>query len=202
LTLIAACSSAHAEGENYLRLHWLKSSETDLTTAFYGDFDASRESNYAIAGSWGRQLTDSFFGTRISMTGNLGVQYFDERGYQSDILGATAYVKALYDWKLPWTQKRVRLGLGEGLSYVSDIPMSEQRDFAKKGADSVNLMNYMEWTVDLPLRQFDAFDNLLRGRVDEMYVGFMVWHRSTIFGLFGEERGGVNFMGFGIEAQF
>ena len=32
--------------------------------------------------------------------------------------------------------------------------MSEHRDFAKKGVESEKLMNYMEWTIDVPLRQF------------------------------------------------
>lgn len=198
----AFCQAAHAEGETNVRLNWVKSSETDLYTVVIGDFDASPESNYAIAGSWGRQYSDTLFGAPIAMTGNVGAQWFNERGYQPDGWGVNAYIKALYDWRLPWTRKYLRLGLGEGLSYVTRIPASEQRDFAKKGVDSVKLMNYLEWTMDVPLRQFALFDNLLRNRVDEVYVGFIVWHRSTVFGLFGDEQGGVNFMGFGFEAQY
>jgi outer membrane protein len=198
----AFCQPAFAAGENDFRLQWVKSSETDLTTAVFGDYNASPESTYAIAASWGRQFRDQLFGLPIAMTANLGAQYFNERGYQSDGFGATAYVKALYSWQLPRTEKRVRLGLGEGLSYVSHIPVSEQRDFAKKGVESVHVMNYVEWTVDVPLRQFAAMDNLLRGRFEEVYVGFIVWHRSTVYGLFGDARGGINFMGFGFEAQY
>jgi hypothetical protein len=198
----AVCQSVHAEGETTMRLGWVKSSETDLATVTVGDFDGSPESNYAISGSWGKQYSDTLFGLPIPMTANIGVQYFKERDFQSDGAGLTAYIKAHYNLRLPLTQKHVRLGLGEGLSYVTHIPMSEQRDFAKKGADSVKLMNYLEWTIDVPMRQFEPMDNLLRGRLDELYFGFMVWHRSTVFGLFGEESGGVNFMGFGLEAQF
>ena len=33
-------------------------------------------------------------------------------------------------------------------------------------------------------------------------VGFTVWHRSSVFGLMGTEKGGINFMGFGVEARF
>lgn len=202
-----ACHAVHAqaehkEGETNVRVQWVKSSETDLATVTLGDFDGSPESNYAIAGSWGKRYSDTLFGLPFPMTANIGVQYFNERGYQSDGLGVNAYIKAHYDLRLPLTQKHVRLGLGEGLSYVTHIPMSEKRDFAKKGVDSVKTMNYLEWTIDVPMRQFESMDNLLRGHLDELYFGFIVWHRSTVFGLFGEASGGVNFMGFGLEAQF
>lgn len=194
--------TVHAAGETSLRLGWVKSSETDLATVTLGDFDASPESNYVITGSWGRQYSDTLFGLPMPMTANLGLQYFKERDYQSDGLGINAYIKAHYDLRLPWTQKHVRLGLGEGLSYVTRIPMSEKRDFAQKGVESVKLMNYLEWTVDVPMRQFEPMDHLLRGRLDELYFGFMVWHRSSVFGLFGDAPGGVNFMGFGLEGKF
>jgi hypothetical protein len=118
------------------------------------------------------------------------------------VYGVTAFIKAHYDLRVPFTQKNVRLGLGEGLSYLSRIPMSEQRDFAKKGAESEKLMNYLEWTVDLPLHQFTAIDNLLNNRIEELNLGFIVWHRSSVFGLFAESKGGVNYMGFGLEAKF
>lgn len=68
----------------------------------------------------------------------------------------------LFNWHLPWTEKQLRLGLGEGLSYVTRIPISEKRDFAKKGVDSNKLMNYLEWTIDVPLKQFSAFEPMFR----------------------------------------
>lgn len=196
------CHTAGAEGKDHLRLQWAKSSETDFVTVVVGDYSASRESNYVIGGSWGRDFSDTLFGLPILMTGNVGLQYFDERGYQDDGYGVTAYIKAHYSWRLPFTQKHIRLGLGEGLSYVSRIPMSERRDFAKKGVESERLMNYLEWTMDVPLRQFAALDSVISKDIDDIYVGFTVFHRSSVFGLFGEEQGGVNFMGFGFEAQY
>lgn len=205
LALSAALLSpaAWAEGEQSLRVHWNKSSETDLGTVVIGDYDASPESNYLIGATYGYQFSDTMFTLPLEMTANVGVQYLDERGYQSDGYGVTAFVKAHYRWELPWTDKQVRLGLGEGLSYVTRIPMSEARDFAKKGAESEKLLNYLEWTVDLPLRQFEPLHGLFQGGgIEEMSVGFLVWHRSSVFGIFSETGGGVNFMGFSFEAQF
>lgn len=189
-------------GKNHLRLQYAKSSETDFVTVVVGDYQESPESNFLLGGSWGRDLSETLFGAPLLSTFNVGVQYFDERGYQDDGYGVTAYFKLHYSWRLPHTQKRIRLGLGEGLSYVSQIPISERRDFAKKGVESARVMNYLEWTIDVPLRQFTTMDRLINGRLDEVYVGFVVWHRSSVFGVFADEQGGVNFMGFGIEARY
>jgi hypothetical protein len=204
LMLSWTCSNAEDfdEGKSNWRLHWVKSSETDLATVVVGDYDPSPESNYAISVDWGRRFSDTLFTLPIEMTANVGAQYFDERGIQPDAWGATAYIKAHYTWRLPFTQKHIRFGLGEGLSYVTRVPMSEQRDFEKKGVESERLMNYVEWTMDVPLRQFEVMEPLFRGGIKEAYVGYMVWHRSSVFGLFADDKGGVNFMGFGFEARY
>ncbi|HEY5760277.1 MAG TPA: hypothetical protein VIU34_30850 [Steroidobacter sp.] len=206
IALISALASplAHAEGEESLRVHWNKSSETDFGTVVIGDYNASPESNYLVGATYGYQFSDTMFSWPLEMTANVGVQWLDERGYQQDGYGLTTYIKAHYRWELPWTDKQVRLGLGEGLSYVTRIPESEARDFAKKnGAESAKLMNYLEWTIDVPLRQFQPLQGLFQGEViEDASVGFMVWHRSSVFGLFSETGGGINFMGFSFEARF
>ena len=203
LTAALLSPAAQAEGEQSLRVHWNKSSETDLGTVVIGDYDASPESNYLIGATYGYQFSDTVFTWPLEMTANVGVQYLDERGYQPDGYGVTAFIKAHYRWELPWTDKQVRLGLGEGLSYVTRIPVSEVRDFAKKSAESEKLMNYLEWTIDVPLRQFEPLHGLFQGgAIKEMSLGFLVWHRSSVFGIFSETGGGVNFMGFSFEAQF
>jgi hypothetical protein len=194
--------TTHADNQNSFRLSYAKSSETDFVTVVVGDFQQSQESNGLIGATWGRPLSDTLFGLPFPMTAHIGLQYFDERGYQKDGYGATAFVKAHYDWRLPFTQTHLKLGLGEGLSYVSQIPMSERRDFAKKGVESEKLLNYMEWTIDLPLTQFASMKPLFEGHIEEFSVGFIVWHRSSVFGLMAESQGGVNFMGFGFEAKY
>lgn len=204
LALICMLASAWrpAYAQDSLRLSFAKSSETDLATVVIGDYDESPESNYLIGAAWGRQVSDTLFTLPVALSANLGLQYFAERGYQGDGVGGTAFIKAHYDWRLPFTRKRIRVGLGEGLSYVSPVPMSEQRDFAKKGVQAERLMNYLEWTIDVPLRQFTPGADARRGGVEELSVGFIVWHRSSVFGLFADSGGGVNFMGFGLEARY
>ena len=192
-----------ADPKTHMRLDFARSSETDFVTVVLGDYQASPEANYLVNGSWGRQFSETLFGLPIQMSGNFGFQWFNERGYQDDGYGMTAYIKAHYNWKLPWTNFRLRLGLGEGLSYATVIPMSEKRDFAKKDAESVHVLNYLEWTVDVPLEQFESLQPMFQGgAIEAMSVGFTVFHRSSVFGLMGTEKGGINFMGFGVEARF
>jgi outer membrane protein len=196
-------AEASAPAKTRLRLDYAKSSESDFVTVVVGDYQGSPENNYLMNLSWGRRYSDTLFGLPIPMSANVGFQWLDERQFQDDAYGVTAYIKAEYDWTLPATSFKVRLGLGEGLSYVSRIPMSEKRDFAKKQAESRHLLNYLEWTMDVPLEQFEAFQGMFQqGAIEEMSVGFTVWHRSSVFGLMGTEKGGVNFMGFGVEARF
>jgi hypothetical protein len=192
------------QGKNNLRLRWMKSSETDLTTALFGDYNASPESSYGFSADFGHRYSDTLFSLPIEMTANFGMQWIDERGLQPNIWGATAYIKAHYTWRLPLTQKHIRFGLGEGLSYVTRVPLSEERDFQMKGSDihSEKLLNYVEWTIDVPLRQFPSMAPLFHGSIKEIYVGALVWHRSSIFGTMAETKGGVNYMGFGIEARY
>lgn len=190
-------------GNNFFRLQGAVGSEPDFQTALFGDYKQSPEHNYLIGTSYGRKISDTLFGKPLMSTANIGVQYFNERGLQDDGYGVTAFYKLHYLWRLPGTQTHVRLGLGEGLSYVTRIPANEVRDFAKKhGAESERLMNHLEWTVDLPLRQFSPMASLFNGSIKEVNVGFVVWHRSSVYGVFAETRGGSNFMGFGIEAQY
>jgi outer membrane protein len=198
----AAATDSETDKLHSVRVHWSKSSETDFVTVVIGDYQRSPESNFLIGASWGAPLSDTLFGLPFRMTWNFGMQYFDERDYQADGLGVTGFVKAHYPLRIPFTSKRIELGLGEGLSYVSQIPMSEKRDFEKKGVESEKLLNYLEWTVDIPLSQFAFFEPMMQGRIKELSVGFIVWHRSSIFGLMGESKGGVNFMGFGVEGKY
>lgn len=197
--------AADADAHDNVRLNWGLSSETDLTTAVWGDFEQSPEHSYMIGGSWGHTLRERMFGWPIELTGNVGLQWFNERGLQPDGYGINAYIKAHYRWRLPWTQhKHVRFGLGEGLSYVSRIPLSEERDFTKKGPDihSEKLMNYVEWSIDVPLRDFGPLDRLISRKIDQVYLGFFIFHRSSVFGVFADTKGGVNYMGLGIEGRY
>lgn len=205
--LLSACAFAQStadtnQSKDSLRLYYGRASDTDFVTVVVGDYNASRESDRLTGLNWGHQVGEHLLGKPIRMTANVGLQYLDERGLQPDGYGVTGFIKAQYMWRLPATNKRVQLGLGEGLSYVTRIPKAEQRDFAHKNVESNKLMNYMEWTVDVPLSQFESLRSMFHGPIKEINTGFMVWHRSSVFGLFADTKGGINYMGFSVEAKY
>ena len=68
-------------------MHFSKSSETDLVTVVVGDFQRSPENNYLVGATWGHDLSDTLFGLPFPMTWHVGVQWFNERGFQQDALG-------------------------------------------------------------------------------------------------------------------
>ena len=82
--IVHAQDAADHDGHNRLRVHFSKSSETDLVTVVVGDFQRSPENNWLIGATWGHDLSDTLFGLPFPMTWHLGVQYFDEQGYQQD----------------------------------------------------------------------------------------------------------------------
>jgi hypothetical protein len=201
----SAFAQSTADGDqskDSLRVFYGRASDTDFVTVVVGDYNASRESDRLTGVNWGHKVGEHLLGKPIRMSANVGLQYLDERGLQPAGYGVTGFIKAQYLWRLPGTAKRVQLGLGEGLSYVTRIPKAEQRDFAHKNVESNKLMNYMEWTVDVPLSQFECLRSMFRGPIKEINTGFMVWHRSSVFGVFAETKGGINYMGFSVEAKY
>ena len=184
----------------FFKIQHAQSSETDFGNTLFFDYDKSPDSGAVTAFSLGKQLSDSVFSLPLDLAGYVSVQHFDENGFQSDAYGISVYLKLSYDFSLPNNILDLRVGLGEGLSYVSRIPTTESRDFATKGAESEKLLNYLEYSIGLPLSQF--FGKKFGKRIDEIYIAYTTWHRSSIFGLMAETGGGINYQGLSIEVVF
>ncbi len=184
----------------FLKIQHAQSSETDFGHTLFFDYENSPDSGAVTAFSLGKHLSDSVFSLPLDLAGYVSVQHFDENGFQSDAFGITAYLKLSYDFSLPKNILDLRVGLGEGLSYVSRIPTAEVRDFATKDAESEKLLNYLEYSLDIPLSQF--FGKKFGKHIDEIYFGYTTWHRSSIFGLMSETGGGINYQGLIIEVGF
>lgn len=148
--------------------------------------------------SVGRQVGKTLLGWPAEVVAYGGIQYYGEDGFQPDVIGGTIYIKAYQQFNIGKRQLPLRIGLGEGLSYASRIPIVEVEDFLPE--TSAKLTNYLEWTMQTSL-------NHLLGRggqrfsagIKDIYIGYSVFHRSTVFGLFASKGGGVNYMGLGVE---
>lgn len=173
-------------------------SESDFGPALAFYYERPDQLTHVSSVSIGRQVGDSLFGWPADIMAYGGIQHYGEQGFQPDAMGATVYIKAYRQYTLGKRQFPLRLGLGEGLSYVSRIPVVEVEDFLPD--TSAKLTNYLEWTLQTSL-------NHLLGRngrrfspgIKDVYIGYTVFHRSTVFGLFASKGGGVNYMGIGVE---
>lgn len=182
----------------YLQAHFGIASESDFGPALAFYYERPEQRTHVISLSGGRHVGNKLFGWPADIVAYGSIQHFGERGFQPDAIGAAVYIKAYREFRLGQSGFPLRLGLGEGLSYASRIPIVEVADFAPD--QSARLINYLEWTLQTSL-------NHLLGRggrrfspgIRDIHIGYSIFHRSTVFGLFGSKGGGVNFMGLGVE---
>jgi len=175
--------------------------ESDFGPALLFQYESPIKVTNVLAVSTGKTVANSIFGWPTNVVAYGSLQYFGERGLQPDIVGVTAYLKAFKSFKLGTWQIPLRLGLGEGLSYVSRIPFIEVEDFAPER--SAKLVNFLEWSMQMPLGYLlGKGEGRFSRHIKEAYIGYHVFHRSTVFGLFAEKGGGVNYMGIGFEFVF
>jgi outer membrane protein len=125
-----------------------------------------------------------------------GLNYMNENGYQPDFLEATLYVKVYY--KLEALDNEFRVGLAEGISMASRIPYTEKMEAEVEKDNTSNLLNYMELTFD-----FDMGKLVNVNALKETYFGYMIKHRSGMYGLYGGVKdGGSNYNCLYIEKSF
>ena len=100
----------------------------------------------------------------------------------------------------PWSKEEVfRWGFGFGMSYADKVPIAEQRKQAAKDDNTSHFINYLEMTVDFPLRRVSKATWL-----QKCYAGLTIVHRSGIFGtsdLLGDVSGGSDWLTAHLECQ-
>lgn len=109
---------------------------------------------------------------------------YDSQPTQEYVLGIKAYYNI--HWPFLW-----RVGFAEGISYIRDVTNLEQREMDKKGYRASNLMNYLDFSVDVDLAPW-----LLKDSDQSLFLGVSVHHRSSIFeqsSSFGRIKGGSNY---------
>jgi len=187
----------------YIQFQHGFASDTDFGPSLLFLTDAAQEKTTYQGLSLGRQLGTSLFGWDVDVVGYLGIQNFRERGFQPDSYGLSIYWKVYRQWTPRWFSAHLplRLGLGQGLSYISRIPVAEQRDF--EPLESAETIHYLEWSVQLPLNGFfSIFGHNPPNWSSNTWLGYNIFHRSTVFGLFADSAGGINYPGISIEYIF
>jgi len=98
---------------------------------------------------------------------------------------------------LPW---KIRFGVAEGLSYVSNVTYIERSEMERKGYRPSELMNYLDFSLDINLG--DVFNST---KLQNTWLGYSIHHRSSIFESaqqFGRIKGGSNYNTFYLQFTF
>ena len=116
-------------------------------------------------------------------------RHYEEDEGNGNFSSYAAYIMARGTGYSPWSKEEVfRWGFGFGMSYADTVPIAEQRKQEAKGDNTAHFLNYLEMTLDFPLRRVTKVRWLER-----CYAGLTVVHRSGIFGtsdFLGDVSGG------------
>jgi outer membrane protein len=157
-----------------------------------GDFSKSEYADTNIGGiTLSKLLTD---GPRVDFVGNLAFfRHFEEDEGNGNFWSYNAYIMARGTGYSPWSKEEwFRWGFGFGMSYAETVPIAEQRKQAEKGGNTSRFLNYLEMTLDFPLRRVTKASWLQR-----CYTGLTIVHRSGIFGtsdILGDVAGGADWI--------
>jgi outer membrane protein len=153
-----------------------------------GDFSKSSVADTNIAGlTFSKLLQD---GDRVDFLGRFAwFRHYEEDEGNGNFSSYAAYIMARGTGYSPWSKEEVfRWGFGFGMSYADTVPIAEQRKQEAKGDNTAHFLNYLEMTLDFPLRRVTKVRWLER-----CYAGLTVVHRSGIFGtsdFLGDVSGG------------
>lgn len=213
LTNASTCFAQASDGNvrtshHHLKLQYGIASDADFGPSLLFLNDQSIEKTSLIGLSYGRSLSNTFFkrlfrGREVDVVGYIGIQKYNERGFQPDSPGLTIYYKVYHEWTPRWLSNHlhIRFGLGQGLSHAYRIPVAEQRDFEPK--NSAELVHYLEWSLQLPVSGLlNAIGLPHSSTTKHLWLGYSIFHRSTVFGLFADSSGGINYPGISIEKRF
>ena len=153
-----------------------------------GDFSKSEIADTNIGGfTVGKLLHD---GPRVDFLGKFALmRHFEEDEGNGNFNSYNAYISAMGKGYSGWTgEEWFRWSFGFGMSYADTVPIEEQRKQESRGENTAHFINYLEMTLDFPLRRMSRANWL-----QDCYAGLTIVHRSGIFGtsdLLGDVSGG------------
>lgn len=180
--------------KSYLRISHGWATPSDIGDIIVGDIDSDAHgvkdeyNNQFTSIFYGHPLSDEFFGYPIDIYLTPGFAWHWDSKVQSSeqeyLLALKAY--GTFSWPVKW-----RIGLAEGLSYITNITYIEAKEMEWKGFEGSNLLNYIDISFDVNL------GDLVNSRsLDHVWLGYGLHHRSAVFGSasqFDHVEGGSNY---------
>jgi outer membrane protein len=176
------------ESKPYIRLAHGWGTESNLGEIVTGNTESDPYNNQLTSVFFGVPLADDLFTLPIATYLTPGLVHHHSSDVQDRSTEYVLAVKFYYTikWPTPW-----RLGFAEGVSYVDRIPYLEEKDMQEKGYRPSQLLNFLDFSVDLSL------GHLFRVNwMEDLWLGYSIHHRSGIFSTssaFGRISGGSNY---------
>ena len=153
-----------------------------------GDIERDIHGSRLTSLFYGHPLADTIFGWPLALYLSPGLVYHHPSEVQGRAFEYVVALKAYYTTSWP---VRVRFGVAEGLSYVTQVPHLERSELAEQGDQPSKFLNYLDVSVDV-----NAGDLFGLPGARALWIGFGVHHRSGIFetgSQFGHISGGSNY---------
>ena len=172
----------------YVRLAHGWGTESNLSEILSGNTESDPYNNQLTSVFLGVPLADELFTLPIATYLTPGIVHHHSSDVQDRSTEYVLAVKFYYTikWPTPW-----RLGFAEGLSYLDRIPYLEEKDMQEKGYRSSQLLNFLDFSIDLSL------GHLFRVKwMEDLWLGYSIHHRSGIYSkssAFGRISGGSNY---------
>ncbi|MGI9265090.1 MAG: MipA/OmpV family protein, partial [Gammaproteobacteria bacterium] len=157
-----------------------------------GDFSKAEKADTKIAGlTFSKLLSD---GKVVDFYGRFALfRHFEDDEDNGNFMSYAAYIMAMGTGYSPWSKEELfRWGFGFGMSYAETVPIIEQRKQGEKDDNTAHFLNYLEMTLDFPLRRVSKTSWLQDG-----YAGLSLGHWSGIFGtsdILGDVAGGSDWL--------
>jgi outer membrane protein len=176
------------KNHGYLRVAHGWATPSNMGDIFGGDTVKDEYNNQLTSIFYGLPLTDELFSLPIDIFLTPGFVWHASSEVQDSEQEVVLAIKAYYT--IPWPV-RWRIGVAEGLSYVSDVTYIEGTEMEEKGYRPSELMNFIDISFDINLG-----DVLNVNALNETWLGYSLHHRSSIFekaSQFGRIKGGSNY---------
>jgi len=179
-----------------LRVAYGKSTKSNLGNVLIGDITSDVADLRTLSLDGGYLLTNSLFNLPIDLYVKSSLSYFDEANRQDDIYEMTLYIKLYYNFKV--FDEKLRFGFGEGGSYTSGILFTEYSGAEASNDNTSKYLNYLDISLDVDIGKLFA-----KKELEGTYVGWLIKHRSGIYGLINDvKHGGSNYNCLMIEKKF
>ncbi|QUM77332.1 MipA/OmpV family protein [Moritella sp. 24] len=186
-------TSEKQKNDEYLRLAHGWATPSDIGEVLMFQAERDTENNQMSSLFYGTQVGDNLFSLPIDLYFTPGIAWHYSSDVQKDIGEVVLAIKAFYTFELG---PRWRVGLAEGLSYVSDVTYIEGFELvgedSKRGYENASkLLNYVDFSLDVNVG--DIFGSKA---LAQTWLGYSIHHRSGIFetsSAFGRIKGGSNY---------